>query len=186
MDKPRESPARVATADAARQMEAIMASHEAVLLRYASGILGDSHAAQDVVQTVFIKLFQNWKPGLHETDAIRGWLYRATHNAAVDHVRRESRRRLFLFRQAKEAVDPDPVAPANPGLDRAERIRQVLAHIRKLDFPERQVVLLRLQEGLSYADISRITGRSEGNVGFILHHAVKKLARWVKGAADAA
>lgn len=59
-------------------------------------------------------------------------------------------------------------------------MEQVLAAVRKLDLTEQQVVLLRLQEGLSYQEIGGITGRSEGNVGCILHHAVKKLGRWVQ------
>jgi len=33
---------------------------------------------------------------------------------------------------------------------------------------------------MAYKDIAHITGRSEGNVGNILHHAVKKLAKAVK------
>jgi DNA-directed RNA polymerase specialized sigma24 family protein len=41
-------------------------------------------------------------------------------------------------------------------------------------------VILRLQEGLSYQEIAGITGRTEGNVGCILHHAVKKIAAGLK------
>jgi RNA polymerase sigma-70 factor (ECF subfamily) len=56
----------------------------------------------------------------------------------------------------------------------------VMGAVGRLPEAERQVVLLRLQEGLSYQEISRITGRSEGNVGCLLHHAVRKLGKWVK------
>jgi hypothetical protein len=41
-------------------------------------------------------------------------------------------------------------------------------------------LLLRMQEQLSYAEISEVTGRTEGNVGCILHNAVRKLAKLVK------
>ena len=161
--------------DAERAMEAIVNAHESALLRYAAGIVSDPHAARDVVQNAFIKLFKLWKPGLQPSDTLRGWLYRVTHNEAIDYLRRERRISLLHFKHSEEAPPADP-----PSETRSEQLEAVLAGVRKLDPTERQVLLLRLQEGLSYRDISRITGRTEGNVGCILHHAVKKLSRLVR------
>ncbi len=157
-------------------METIVNAHESALLRYAAGILNDPDAAQDVVQNAFIKLFRLWKPGMQPSENLRGWLYRVTHNEAIDHLRRERRIGLLHRRQAEEASPPDD-PPADP---HSEQLEAVLAGVRKLDPAERQVLLLRLQEGLSYRDISRITGRTEGNVGCILHHAVRKLGRMLR------
>ncbi len=53
---------------------------------------------------------------------------------------------------------------------------QVLEQIDRLKPHEKQVLVLRLQEGFSYAQIAEITGRSQGNVGNILHHAVARLS----------
>ena len=47
---------------------------------------------------------------------------------------------------------------------------------------EQMVVLLRLQEGMSYKDIGNVIGRTEGSVGSTLHYAVKKLAGKLKQA----
>jgi RNA polymerase sigma-70 factor (ECF subfamily) len=58
-----------------------------------------------------------------------------------------------------------------------ERKQRVLDLLGKLQPREQQVILLRLQEGLSYQEISTVTGRTEGNVGNILHHAVRKLSQ---------
>ena len=171
----------VHTCTAAGGMEAIVAEHETALLRYAARIVNNPATAQDVVQNVFIKLFQGWKEGTHPSDKLKGWLYRVTHNEAVDHVRRESRLRVLHEKQADEAAAecPDGVHCGNP---EEERRRQVLAHLQKLHPREQQVVLLRLDQGLSYGEIAQITGRSEGNVGNILHHAVQKLARNLRNA----
>ncbi|MEI6564579.1 MAG: sigma-70 family RNA polymerase sigma factor [bacterium] len=160
-------------------MEAIITEHEATLLRYASSLLRDPHAAQDVVQNVFIKLFSQWTPHSRPTEALRAWLFRVTHNEAIDAIRRRQRLHFLHLRQAQEQTPPS--GASSPDDDRME---QVLAAVRKLDVPEQQVVLLRLQEGLSYQEIARITGRSEGNVGCILHHAVKKLGRLVQREPD--
>lgn len=154
-----------------------MQAHESALLRYASGLVRNRHAAQDVVQNVFIKFFQHGAARFLPPDRLRHWLYRVAHNEAVDHIRRESRlRRLHESQAPDPEATPAPVPPAGD----EEKIEQVLACIRRLDPPEQQVLLLRLQEGLSYHEISRVTGRSEGNVGCLLHHAVRKLARLVK------
>jgi len=160
-------------------MEAIVAAHESAMLRYAARVLGSPAAAQDVVQNAFIKLFREWKPGMHPTQALRRWLYRVAHNEAVDHLRRESRLRLLLARANKQRIGGP--ARAIPGTDpAAERTAAVLAELGRLPLAEPQVVLLRLPEGLSYKDISRVTGRTEGNVGCLLHNAVKRLSRMVR------
>lgn len=163
-------------------MEAIVAEHETALLRYATRILNNSATAQDVVQNVFIKLFRGWQKGTQPTAKLKGWLYRVTHNEAVDHIRREARLRLLHERQAEEAKSacPDGVHCSTTAASE-ERKALVLGHLRKLHPREQQVVLLRLQEGLSYKEISEVTGRSLGNVGNILHHAVQKLGKSLRG-----
>lgn len=163
-----------------RQMEAVIHEHEGGLLRYATRILNNAATAQDVVQDVFIRLFQSWEDGMRPTSNLRAWLFSATHNRAVDCIRREARLRLLHERHAQEcAADPTEADPV------AEQKRRVLAMVQALDERERQVLLLRLEAGLSYREISRVTGRSEGNVGNLLHHAVRKLAQRLGRVANA-
>ena len=162
--------------DRLRNMETIVREHETALLRYATRILNNADTAQDIVQNVFIKLFKSRQGGSQPAKHMKAWLYRVTHNEAVDHIRRESRLSLLHERRAKEPVMECPNNLNCPsGSD--ERRDLVLQHLKRLHPREQQVVLLRLDEGLSYRDIAGITGRSEGNVGNILHHAVRKLSK---------
>jgi len=161
-------------------MEVIVAEYETVLLRYATRILNNPFTAQDVVQNVFIKLFKGWRKGTQPSPRLKGWLYRVTHNEAVDHIRRESRLRILHDKQAEETGDSCPDGRNCP--DKGEKKELVLLHLKKLSPREQQVVLLRLEEGLSYREISEVTGRSEGNVGNILHHAVRKLSESLREA----
>lgn len=169
------------SSERAVQMEAIVAEHETALLRYATRIVNNPVTAQDVVQNVFIKLFQGWQEGTHPSDRLKGWLFRVTHNEAVDQIRRESRLRVLHEKQAQ-----DPIVACADGVHcetaEAERHEMVLTQLKKLHPREQQIVLLRLDQGLSYEEIGEITGRSVGNVGNILHHAVRKLARDLKHA----
>ena len=112
---------------------------------------------------------------------LKSWLYRVTHNEAVDHIRRESRLRLLHEKQVEDrsvACPDGRNCPASMN-EKREMVMQLLGTLHPR---EQQVVLLRLDGGMSYRQISEITGRSEGNVGNILHHAVKKLSANLKEA----
>jgi len=152
------------------RMEAILVAYEAALLRYATRITRNPFAAQDVVQTAFLRLCSHWSGDWQPSDRLKNWLYRVTHNEAVNHIRREARRRDLHEAAAREFE----IAPADDPM--AERREQVLEQLTRLKPHEQQVLVLRLQEGCSYAQIAAITGRSQGNVGNILHHAVARLA----------
>ncbi len=162
-------------------MEAVVAQHQAALLRYAGRLLNDGAAAQDVVQEAFLRLHRALACGRGPAGAVSHWLYRTTHNAAVDWIRRESRLRR-LHEEHAEELEVRRDGAADEQAVRDERRRVVLRHLSRLKPAERQVLVLRLQEGMSYADIGRVTGRSEGYVGCLLHHATRKLAAHLRKA----
>jgi len=163
------------------RLETIVARYESALLRYATRLLNDAAAAQDVVQEAFIRLHRHWTPAGPDDGRLRQWLYRTTHNAAVDHIRGEQRRRHLYERNALE--QPDSAPPSAPAeLEAADRKRLVLERMTQLDPSEREVLLLRLQEGMSYLEIARATGRRVGTVGCLLHTATRKLAESLRKA----
>jgi len=169
--------------DAAQVVDALMREHESALLRYATRFLNDPHAAQDVVQEAFIRLYRFLGNGAQAGAEIRGWLYRVTHNYAVDYIRRESRRReVHQQKTDDEAVAGRPEEGVSPVFSEKERQALVLQKLSRLKPEERQVLILRLQEGKSYREIAEITGRSEGNVGCLLHHATRKITDELKKA----
>jgi RNA polymerase sigma-70 factor (ECF subfamily) len=174
MGTPEQIKARQAAAGA--EMEAIVATHEQALLRYACGLLRDPHAAQDAVQHAFIKLCDRGFPIRLDPPALKAWLYRATHNAAIDHQRSEKRHSALHEKAALDA------APADPPEESPDRREVVIECLRRLPPSEQQVLLLRLQEGLPYKEISQTTGLPEGTVGRLLHDAVKKLGTLVQKA----
>lgn len=167
------------TADSApsreRQFAAIVDHYEGALLRYAGRIVNDADLAQDVVQCVFIKLYQSWTDAFTPTAQLSAWLYRVTHNCAVDMVRRTARRQRLHEEQASEAAES-----SEPADVAARQTSEVAALVRRalggLELRERQLVVLKIYEEKSYREMSEITGLTEGNVGYILHHAMKKLA----------
>jgi RNA polymerase sigma-70 factor (ECF subfamily) len=161
------------------QFDAIVSEYQGALLRYAARLVRQHDAAQNIVQDVFIKLFKCWNEELQPSPRILNWLYRVTHNYAVDHIRNEERRHLLHLRHAKEC---DDFVPPDRGQgfaisDDAERAGAVM---KTLSVREQELVILKVYEERSYQEIGEITGLTVGNVGYILHHAMKKLAAELK------
>lgn len=157
-------------------LEEVVRAFEGPLLGYVTKILRDQNAAKDVVQNTFLKYHKHWS-GDRICNEVSGWLHRVAHNQAVDYIRRETRLR-DLHERSGEFVSPED--ERRQAKDRNEKMDLALELVQELPESERDVVILRLQEGLSYRDIAERTGRSEGNVGCILHHAVKNLSEQLK------
>jgi len=170
---------KTARASVVSQMETIVSEYETALLGYAGRIVNSPTLAQDVVQNVFIKLYNGWKDGMKPSPKLKGWLYRVAHNEAVDFVRKESRLKVLHEKHAEKVLDECPDGHNCPAAV-ADRKELVLVNLKKLHPVEQQIVILRMENGFSYKEISEVTGRSEGNIGNILHHAVKKLTVMMK------
>lgn len=160
-------------------MEDIMNQYQAVLLRYATRVLNNEEAAQDVVQEAFIRLHGNWSKILRRGVPLKGWLFRTTHNAAVDYIRKESRLRFLHDRQSRER---EILTDCGEGDDQAERRALVLEHLGALRPKEREVLVLRMQEEMSYKEIAAVIKRSEGYVGTLIHSATNKLTQSLRQA----
>lgn len=161
---------------------AFVERHQGPVVRFATRLLGDREAAQDVAQETFLAVARRPKRllGLSST---QNWLLRTARNIGVDHLRRLERQR----RHAQRAGERAPPGPADGPLERLERreVRErVRGEIARLAPRQRELLLLRIQEGKSYREIAEITGLSVTNVGFILHQAVKALGRRLRDGSE--
>jgi RNA polymerase sigma-70 factor (ECF subfamily) len=146
----------------------LMTTYAPALLRYAERLVRNPHAAQDVVQNVFIRYARLPVARQPAPEALRGWLYRVTHNQAVDLIRGEQRRKRLHLSHAENGERAASVPD--------ERKQIVMEALHLLNEKEKAVFLLRLEEGLSYREIEQITGFKEGHIGYLLHQAVRTLS----------
>lgn len=160
-----------------QQVEQTMTEMQTALLRYACRLVNDEAAAHDVVQEAFIKLHRFAEQGPGFPEKVSAWMYRVTHNQAVDYIRKEQRRKEA---HQKEADQRELFLSREQQNDRQERMALAMEHLQDLSPRDRQVILLRLQEGKSYQEIAEIMEITPGNVGFLLHHAVKRLSEMLK------
>jgi RNA polymerase sigma-70 factor (ECF subfamily) len=148
--------------------------HEVSLIRYALSILGDLDRARDVVQDTFLRLCRQ-KPEKLEGHLTQ-WLFRVCRNRALDMRRREGRMKLVTDDVELRDQSPGPSALLNT----KERLSRVEGLLAGLPDNQQDVVRLKFQTGMSYREISEVTGLSVSNVGFLLHTAIKTLRRHVK------
>jgi RNA polymerase sigma factor (sigma-70 family) len=150
-----------------------LARHEAPLLRFATKLLrGDGERARDVVQETFLQLCREDRATVE--DHLAAWLYRVCRNRALDLHRKDAR---VEIEQTRETV-PDP----SELIARREDTDHIKRALETLPENQQEVVSLRFQGGLSYKEISEITGHSVTNVGFMLHAAVKAIRAQLAGA----
>jgi RNA polymerase sigma-70 factor (ECF subfamily) len=152
-------------------VQGLLAEYETPLLGYATRLLGDAETARDVVQDTFLRLC---KADRARINAHAGrWLFTVCRNRSLDVLRKESR--MQPLSEAQEATLESNAPPPAAVAERKETRSQVLGAIDALPSNQREVIHLKFQEGMSYKEISSITGLSVSNVGYLLHTGIKKL-----------
>ncbi|MBX6315583.1 MAG: sigma-70 family RNA polymerase sigma factor [Isosphaeraceae bacterium] len=152
-------------------VRAAVGRYEGPLTLYAARLLGDAEAARDVVQDTFLRLC---KQGRNEVaHRLAEWLFTVCRNRALDVLRKEGRMTRLSDEQVRARPSPDP-GPSDD-LERREEAARVLALLEELPPSQQEVVRLKFQNGFSYREISRISGHSVSNVGYLLHAAMKTL-----------
>jgi RNA polymerase sigma-70 factor (ECF subfamily) len=148
-----------------------VARFEGPLTLYASRLLRDSEAARDVVQETFLKLCAADRPTVD--NHLAEWLFTVCRNRALDVLRKEQRMSQLREEQVHRCLSTDP-APLET-IERQELGRRVLELMENLPANQREVLRLKFQNGFSYQEISRISGHSISNVGYLIHAGVKTL-----------
>lgn len=152
-------------------VKAALNEFESPLIGYATTFLHDVERARDVVQDTFIRLYQQ------DVDKVKGglkaWLFTVCRNRALDVIRKE--RRITNLEEEQMARVPSGRRTPSERADLEERVGQVHEALNRLSENQREVILLKFEQGLSYQEISEVTGLSSGNVGFLLHTGLKRL-----------
>jgi RNA polymerase sigma-70 factor (ECF subfamily) len=154
----------------------IIKEREAPLLRYAGRLIRDSEAARDVVQEVFIKYVRiSQDQSRAKIDNLPAWLYRVTRNLCLDHLK-SKRVQLEIPIDENIANFAGGESP-DVTLEKKDAMMLVRKKLMELEPRDREVVILKIEHGRSYKEIAETMGISVTNVGFILHTAIKKLAK---------
>ena len=128
----------------------------------------DEMSAEDLTQDVFMKLYKNLKNFRHDSN-FSTYLYRINSNTVNSWISRNKWKNLLHLDQAPDKGEYDIK-------NEAEWTKEELWNeISKLPNKQRRVMILRITDSLSYSEISKITGMSEGTAKVNFHHGLKKL-----------
>lgn len=168
-------------ATAQREADSFDALYERAFPRvyaYVASLLRDRSAAEDVTAQAFERAYRKRRGYRPSRGSAEAWLFGIARNAALDELRRRKRR------AALEGDVEDVAAPAlDDQAETALRREVVRAALAGLDGPDRDLVALKFQGGLSNTEIAASLGISESNVGTKLHRAVTKLREACRDAA---
>jgi len=164
-------------------MDAFLRSVERRAFIVAKMATNNDEEALDIVQDAMFKLVEKYS---HLTDKEwGGYFYRILHNKINDWYRREKvRRRWRVFFNPKAEggfIDPENMVPQQSVREPEQFVygseisTEMLNAIEQLPFRQQQAVTLRIWEGFSVAEASKIMGCSEGSVKTHLSRAVHRL-----------
>jgi len=142
------------------------------ILRYLLSLGLPAHDGEEIIQEVFLALFQHLRRGKSRAN-LRGWVFRVAHNLAM-RQRNASRREVQDCTDPGEGADPSP----NPEEQVLTNQRQqlLLAVVRALPEQDQYCLYLRA-EGLKYREIADVLGISLGSVSNSLAKSLERLGR---------
>jgi RNA polymerase sigma-70 factor (ECF subfamily) len=145
--------------------------------RYAARMLDSADAAEDAVQDAFVRAFDQLSR-CREPEKFAGWFFLILRNRCFAERRRNRRQ------QGPGGGVPDHLpAPegADTGLERAEQRRALQQAMGALTPDQREVLLLKHIEGMSYEAIAALTRATVPSLKMRMHRAYDRLRRALTG-----
>ena len=147
--------------------EGLVRRYQRPITSYIFRMLGDYEASLDVSQEVFTKVYNSLSRYSSEYK-FSTWLYRIAHNAAIDHMRRNSVNPQSLETENADGTYQLQIECPKPGpeqdRERSEWRTEIDSVVKRLPSAYRELILLRHSQDLSYDEIAEVTGLPLGTV----------------------
>jgi RNA polymerase sigma-70 factor (ECF subfamily) len=147
--------------------EELVRRYQRPIISYIYRMLNDYEASLDVSQEVFIKVYNSLDR--YSCDyKFSTWLYRIAHNAAIDHLRRNSINAQSLETENGDGAYQIQIESPHPTpeqeRERSEWRTEIEAVVKRLPAAYRDLILLRHSRDLSYEEIAEVTSLPLGTV----------------------
>src|SRR5690348_7145740 len=155
------------------EFEELAQSIRPELHRYASRMTGSVIDGEDVVQEALIKAYSSLSL-LTSDSNLRGWLFRITHNKAIDFLRRDDHQAIELLDEHAFTAEPDQP------LEEKELAALALTVFLKLAPRQRSCVILKDVLGYSLVEISELLNATVPEIKAALHRGRTRLRELAK------
>jgi RNA polymerase sigma-70 factor (ECF subfamily) len=148
-------------------------AHAPAVFGLASRVLRDPAAAEDIVQEVFVRLWE--RPDTYDPDRgrLRSYLLAMTHSRAVERVRAEDSQRRRLAAAQHEPTNPDD----DPGHDLEVRVAGSAVRHALAELPPEQRAPIEMAYfgGLSYREVAVALDEPEGTIRYRIRAGMQKM-----------
>jgi len=160
-------------------LESIFQAHHALIMRAAYRVTGSASDAEDVLQTVFLRLLRR-SAELAAMDNVPGYLHRAAVNAALDLVRARNQSKNVplepheLHLAAEAFAGPEGQQEAR---EKQEMLRRALSTLAPR---AAEIFALHYFEGYANPEIANMLGLSTAGVAVTLHRTRSRLQKEIR------
>jgi RNA polymerase sigma-70 factor (ECF subfamily) len=130
---------------------------------------GNAADAEDAFQETFVRVVRK-RASYSGRGTWKSWLYAIALNVGRSGLRRAARKRIAVPLE-KEPVSPPP----SDEVEREDERRRVASAVRKLPQPQREVVVLKVYEDMSFPEIAATLERPVGTVKSQMRYALQRL-----------
>ncbi|MCT4616903.1 MAG: RNA polymerase sigma factor [Candidatus Gracilibacteria bacterium] len=132
----------------------------------------DREMAEDLTSETFFKALDKIKSfKMGEKASFQAWIYRIAHNKIID-----------FYRKKKEDVTLEDYLDIKveeidfgANFDNKQKLKEVFKYFNTLKTEQRDILIMRIWDGLSYKEISQISGKSVSNCKKIVSRTLSKV-----------
>jgi RNA polymerase sigma-70 factor (ECF subfamily) len=124
-----------------------------------------------VVQETFLRLCVQERTAIEPR--LAEWLFTVCRNRALDVLRKERRMTQLSDDQVQHCLSPEK--GPEESVEHRDSAARILDLLEGLPASQREAIRLKFQNGFSYREISRISGHTVTNVGYLIHVGLKTL-----------
>ena len=163
-----------------KAFEMLLCQYSQPLYRQIRRIVMNHDDANDVLQNVFLKVWQKIS-SFEGRSKLSSWLYRIAINEALDFMRK-AKQNIYLSSEAAETKSIAAQLLADEFFDGNEAEALLQQALQELPDMQRTVFQLKYYEDMKYSEISEILQTSEGALKASYHLAVKKISHFLEDA----
>lgn len=144
---------------------------------HARRMTGNHLDADEILQEVLLVMYKKLKT-FEFKSSLYTWIYTITNTRSINYLNKRNLKRIFNFDDVSENIS-DTNNLLNE-IEQNQKIIQIENALQKLPVKQREVFVMRNYDGLSYEEISQITGKSVGALKANHFHAINKLREMLK------